>query len=231
MRSLSPREFDELISSGEPVGRNDEGVSVWRLGDGRFVKVFRRGRMLSSVVWNPYAARFRRAASLLRERGVPSVEMEDALRIEDTGRTAVIYRGLPGRTARSLLADAHDLLPRIAAFLATLHAKGVYFRGAHFGNIIVLEGDHEIGGMGLIDVAAAQFRSRALRPALRARNFKPPLRYDVDRSAIERFGPAQFVACYLRASNMSEHEIRSFRARLSAIDPFYADAAKGASQT
>ncbi len=63
------------------------------------------------------------------------------------------------------------------AFMATLHERGIYFRSAHLGNI-VLTPEHQLG---LIDIADMRVYRRPLRKTLRLRNFKHMVRYPQDR--------------------------------------------------
>ena len=68
----------------------------------------------------------------------------------------------------------------VSSLFARLHDAGVYFRGLHFGNVIV---DGEVV-RGLVDVTDVRFRPWPLGVSARARNFKPFLRYPEDRAIL-----------------------------------------------
>jgi tRNA A-37 threonylcarbamoyl transferase component Bud32 len=171
--------YARLTEGGRVLEADRHGAKLLALGDGRYLKLFRRKRLLSSALMWPYSRRFQRNAERLGRLGIPTVVPERLLRIPHLRRTAVLYRPLAGRTLRELLADAADREPwidRFGGFLGELHGRGIYFRSLHFGNLVV--GD--AGSLGLIDVADLEFRSAPLRAGLVARNLRHLMRYPAD---------------------------------------------------
>jgi tRNA A-37 threonylcarbamoyl transferase component Bud32 len=176
---LTEAAYRQLTAGGRALEADRHGTKLIALGDGRYLKLFRRKRLLSSALMRPYSWRFQRNARRLAALGIPTVAPEALLRIPHLRRTAVLYRPLAGRTLRELL-DAEPGSERWIAefgrFLGQLHRQGVYFRSLHFGNLVVGDG----GVFGLIDVADLEFRAAPLPPSLVVRNLRHLLRYPQD---------------------------------------------------
>lgn len=218
MKRLELGEYRRLTSGAQVLSSDEYGDKVLLTPDGRIIKLFRRKRLISSTLLWPYALRFAGATKKLSALGFRTVHVEAVHRIPTIRRDAVVYPMIEGRPLREALAeggDAATLLPRLAALLADLHAKGVYFRAVHFGNVLV----QRDGGLALIDVSEARFRRRPLNPTMRARNFRPLRSYDVDAAAIDRFGAGAFVDCYLQQAKLSPSQAAEFRRRLVHVDP------------
>lgn len=170
--------YRQLTEGGRVLEADHHGTKLISLRDGRYLKLFRRKRMLSSALMRPYSRRFERNARRLAELGIPTVAPEALLRVPHLRRTAVLYRPLAGRTLRELLRAGDDerLIGAFGHFLGTLHGRGIYFRSLHFGNLVVTES----GAFGLIDVADLDFRPAPLRAALVLRNLRHLMRYPGD---------------------------------------------------
>ena len=180
---LDAAAYAELTMASRVIEADSHGAKLIALDDSRYLKLFRRKRLLSSALMRPYAWRFYHNARRLAALGIPTVAPESLLRIPHLHSTAVLYRPLPGRTLRELLdaeAAPELLIGRLGSFLGTLHRQGVYFRSLHFGNLVVTEA----GALGLIDVADLDFRSAPLREALVLRNLHHLLRYPTDWSHV-----------------------------------------------
>jgi hypothetical protein len=220
VKRIVHQEYAERVRDARVLSRDRHGDKVLETPDGHIIKLFRLKRLWSTALWDPYAKRFQRAAVRLAALDLPTVEVLELFRVEGTRKDGVLYRPLAGTPLREALAegwDAQGLLEAFAAFLAMLHGKGVYFRAIHFMNVLVLEG----GGLGLIDVSETRFASRPLGPARRSRNFKPLVRYEVDRRALERFGVARFVASYLGHANLAPRVQRRFLRLLARRHPAF----------
>lgn len=157
------------------------GDKVLHRPDGCFIKLFRRKRLLSSALWNPYASRFAANARRLAVLDIPCPQIVDVFRVPAIRRDAVLYRPLTGRTLRQIVVSGQDvpgLRRRLGQFLADLHRKGVLFRSLHLGNV-VLTPDQRLG---LIDIADLVVRGRALSAHQKKRNFQHLRRYAEDRA-------------------------------------------------
>ncbi len=203
MEILTAEQFDDLCSKGDVLQRDASGVKVLRLADGQMVKIFRRKHLLSSAWFRPYARRFRQNAERLAALGISTVRVNRLCRCPSRARHLVFYEPLAGTGLREYLAEKVEncrILEEFASFLAELHAKGIYFRSIHFGNVIVLPGQ---AGFGLIDIADLSFHSAPLAFRLRLRNFRHFLRYREDRKSLECFGLDRFIGLYAEHSGLS----------------------------
>jgi hypothetical protein len=203
MKALSAHEYESLRAGAEVLSADEHGQKVLLRPDGRVIKLFRRKRWWSSAIWNPYASRFARASRRLRQLGVPAAMVESLYRVPSIHRDAVIYPRLPGETLRDAAMEptrGAELILSFAGFLARLHSLGVYFRAVHFGNVLV----QPDGSFALIDISEVRFRRR-LGSGLRARNFRPLVRYAEDRACLESVGIDRFVQAYLARAQLPQH--------------------------
>lgn len=170
MESFTAEHYSDLCSQSQVVQEDAYGVKVLRLEDGQMVKIFRRKRLLSSALLRPYARRFQQNAERLTALAIRTVHVNRVCSCLSPARHLVFYKPVPGIPLRDFLAEKpgnNGILEKFSAFLAELHAKGVYFHSLHFGNVIVLP---DGSGFALIDIADLSFRSGSLHTALRIRN-------------------------------------------------------------
>lgn len=208
MQALDHARYLDLVQGAEVLEADGTGDKVLRLLDGSMLKLFRRKRLISSAAWYPYATRFADNCQTLAQRAVPCPQVRCVFRIAAIERDAVHYTPLPGKTLRQLLDDVgrdDDLRRQLGRFIADLHHKGIYFRSAHLGNVVLTPE----GALGLIDIADMKTYRQPLRKALRLRNFKHMLRYTQDRQWLLGEGNPAFIEAYLAAQNVcSEAELR-----------------------
>lgn len=178
MQKLEYTAYLEMRKDADVLEADGKGDKVLRLTDGTMLKLFRRKRLLTSALWAPYAQRFASNCQALRARDIECPTVRRVYRIAQIERDAVHYDPLPGRTLRQLITEnPAGLRAKLGEFIASLHEKGVYFRSAHMGNI-VLTPDNTLG---LIDIADLRTSRKPLRKGLRLRNFRHMLRYRMDR--------------------------------------------------
>ena len=223
MKTLTSADYQNLTRDARVLSRDEHGDKVLLLADGRVMKLFRRKRWLSSALFSPYAVRFARASAAMRQRGIPSVCVEAIYRIPASKRHAVVYPLLAGKTLRSVLCDApgrlDDFMAALAALLAQLHERGVYFRAMHFGNVLVCEDDQSLA---LLDISETRLFSRPVSPRLRAASFRALRSYREDANLLDTFGPTRFLTMYLQRTAMKTSDQRAFLNRLGAILPVFA---------
>jgi hypothetical protein len=226
MSHMTKHEYEELTRGAAVLAADDHGPKVLLRPDGYVIKLFRRKRLLSSAIFRPYAARFFRASRALQDRGFDAARVEQYARVSAIRRDVVVYRrvdGLPLRQALSQgAAEGERLLSALADILARLHARGVYFRAAHFGNIIVRSAQGAVQ-LALIDLSETRFRRRPLTLALRARNFRPMTRYPEDVDALRVFGVQRFVSQYIAMAHLDARQSSQFRLALRRIHPAFAE--------
>ena len=230
LRELGPEEIETMIRDARILSEDGRGVKVLETPDGEIIKFFRLRRRVSTAAVYPYSKRFVRNASLLKERGIKTVDIVGTFRRSKDSPDAVVYRKTPGKGLRSLLEGAglpaegaEQTLRDFTGFIAQLHREGILFRSIHFGNVLVLEE----GGFAVIDVADISFRrGRSLTPRQRVRNFVHMSRYAEDREALIGFGIPRFFQLYLEASQMPLGQQQRFSRLLSRkMRKTYADLA------
>ncbi|MGY2259021.1 toluene tolerance protein [Pseudomonas sp. SDO55104_S430] len=205
MQALDHTRYLALREGAQVLEADGSGDKVLRLTDGSILKLFRRKRLLTSAAWYPYARRFADNCAALRERQIPCPTIRHVYRIPSIERDAVHYDPLPGQTLRQLLdsqTDADPLRSQLGVFIATLHERGIYFRSAHLGNI-VLTPEHQLG---LIDIADLRVYRRPLRKSLRLRNFKHMVRYPQDRQWLLDRNGELFMQNYGRTQSICSPE-------------------------
>jgi len=174
MQILSDEQYLALRRDALVLEADAYGDKVLRLTNGRFLKLFRRKRLLSSAAWYPYARRFADNAALLAGYDIPCPKVEAVYRIPSIARDAVLYRPLPGVTLRHWVQQTHDreeceaLRARFNRFVASLHQRGIYFRSLHLGNVVLTPEE----GLGLIDIADLRVYCGPLGKSLRQRNLR-----------------------------------------------------------
>ncbi|WP_122573282.1 toluene tolerance protein [Pseudomonas viridiflava] len=201
MQALDHAHYLALVQGAEVLEADGTGDKVLRLNDGSMLKLFRRKRLISSAAWYPYAKRFADNCLTLAKRAIPCPHVRTVYRIADIARDAVHYDPLAGHTLRQLLGKAasdDDLRMQLGRFIANLHEKGIYFRSAHLGNVILTPE----GTLGLIDIADLKTYRRPLRKNLRLRNFKHMLRYLEDRQWLLGDANPAFLNGYLSGQNV-----------------------------
>ena len=217
MKCLTLEEYQQFVAHSTVLEQDGYGVKVLATAEGMIIKLFRRKRFLSSVIFKSYATRFVENARRLQSLGIETVKIVDVYRCSPIDRTLVVYRPIPGRTLRNALrnaADSEGLMEQYAAFLAELHDKGVLFRSIHFNNVIVPDTP---GSLGLIDIADMKIFNRALSFSRRMRNLHHMTRYSEDCQSIREFGVERFVETYFRAGKLAGSHKKSFLLKMQSI--------------
>ncbi len=174
MQRLEYDAYLKLIDNARLIEQDGSGPKVYLLQDNRYLKLFRRKRLISSALLFPYARRFARNLQALKKRQIPCPEIVAIWRIPEIRRDAVLYVPLEGQTIRNLLKENEDparlsgLKAALGAFIALLHDRGIYFRSLHLGNIVLTPEKK----LGLIDVADMRVKRGALGKWHRRRNIK-----------------------------------------------------------
>lgn len=179
MRNLTPDEFKQLTQHATVLADDEHGKKVLELPDHSIIKLFRVKRLISQATLYSPARRFAKNAHKLQQLGIPTITMMALYNIPSIKRTAVHYQQLEGLTVREYLqqnpAD-EQFLTHLGQFLAQLHAKGIFFRSAHFGNIIYTPKQQ----FGLIDISDMSISRFSLGIFKRLRNLKHIFRIEED---------------------------------------------------
>lgn len=183
---MTKDELTRLQASGKTLEQDERGIKVTLLSDGNMLKVFRlRGWFSSSLIYSN-ARSFCRNAKRLQRRGIATVQHCQLFHFAGSTDTAVIYSPLVGESVRTLLKNKTFLESDcfvLGEFIAELHAKGVYFKSLHCGNII-----KTATGFGLIDIADMKIYPWALWSVTCQRNFNRLMRYQEDVDQLKQLG-------------------------------------------
>jgi serine/threonine protein kinase len=214
-------ELETLLQGAIILEQDRRGGKVLKTPDDRIIKLFYPRRRFTSARIYPYAYRFWNNTHRLRNKGITTIECEQLRYDRQRRRHLITYPLLPGTTLRDCLSEDRcgaAYLAKLAAYLATLHARGILFRSIHLGNILVLED----GGFGLIDVADMTIRRWPLGLFRRARNFRHLLHDRRDRETLGRYGYGRFLAEYETAAGICGFRSRLLRILLRRQAPAFA---------
>lgn len=201
-----------------------------QLPNGNYLKVFRLRHRFGWARLHGYAQRFCKHAVKLQQLGVPTVTVKQCYQVEDqtllhtpatrlspSQHTYVVeYMPLAGQTlkhllSQGLLTDRH--VEQLGGFIAELHAKGIYFRSLHLGNIVLTPE----GQLGLIDIADMDIYPWALWFNTRLRSFRHMTRYRKLNDAFGQKNWSLLEHSYLQQANLHwlwvlklRHSMRSF---------------------
>ncbi|ATR81487.1 toluene tolerance protein [Pseudomonas sp. FFUP_PS_473] len=174
---LTQADLEQLILGAQILEADSFGAKVYLLENGNILKLFRRKRFFSSALLRPYSRRFIDNALRLEAFGIPTLHVLAHYRLDEPGKTAVLYRPLPGKTLRQISQQPgfswQKTLPEMVSLIRKLHHCGIYFRSLHLGNIVVTPDSH----LGLIDVADMKFLRAPLPERMIKRNVQHFARY------------------------------------------------------
>ena len=185
MRNLSLQEFNKLTQNSIVLADDEYGKKVLELVDHTIIKLFRVKRFISQATLYSPARRFANNAKRLKQLNISTITLIDLYKIKSIKRTAVHYQQLEGITVREYLQDnpiEDEFLFKLGEFIAHLHAKGIFFRSAHFGNIIYTP-DKQFG---LIDISDMSISWFSLGIVKRLRNLKHIFRISEDIGLIQQ---------------------------------------------
>ena len=206
---LDAQALSRLTDDAVLLEQDHFGIKVLKLRGGTMLKIFRAKRWFSSAVLRPYSWRFFHNAEKLSHLGIPTVVPQTLYRLPEWRKTAVEYQPLPGVTLRQAIAEGkHPALGfELGRFVAELHAKGVYFRSLHLGNIILTPDNR----LGLIDIADMRFLASSLSPRQRMRNFVHLRRLQKDRLQLGTLGWPLFCDGYWSVATVPARHAENLR--------------------
>lgn len=200
--ALTTEMFAAYVQSSEVLEQDAHGVKVVKLNNGHIFKIFKIKSFFSITHIYSYARQFCSHANQLKKLNIPTVTVVKLFHLIGTNKSAVEYQPLEGLTLRQLAQNQQfndDLLDKLGSFIATLHAKGVYFRSLHMGNI-VLTSDRVFG---LIDIADLKVHKKPLGYYKCLRNFQHFFRIKNDIQTIDKNDWRVFVNAYIKKSTLS----------------------------
>lgn len=199
---LTDAMFEAYIESSEILEQDYHGLKVLRLANGNILKVFRIKSLFSIARFYSYARQFLSNAIKLKKLDIPTITVVRLLHLIGTNKSAVEYLPLEGLTLRQLAQNQQFddvILEKLGKFIAILHAKGVYFRSLHMGNIIFTPTRE----FGLIDIADMHVERKSLGYYKSLRNFQHFFRVKNDIKTIDKNDWRVFVDAYIKQSTLS----------------------------
>lgn len=179
MKNITLNEYQQLCQDAVILSDDKYGKKVLELNDHTIIKLFRVKRLFSQATFYSPARYFANNAQRLNQLNIPTINVIDLYKIKSIKRTAVHYQQLKGITVREYLyhsPDDNGFLINLGKFLAHLHYLGIFFRSAHFGNIIFTPENT----FGLIDISDMKIYKSPLNRNKRLRNLKHIFRLKED---------------------------------------------------
>lgn len=208
--------YKNIISQGKVLETDVWGTKVVETEEQNIVKFFRLKRVYSSALFFPYACRFKKNSRQLQSKGIKTVNVESIVYCMPEQRHVLTYKKIPGQPIKALLNKNETnsaLITQLIQFVAELHAKGIYFRSLHFGNVIV----NPAGEMVLIDIADLKIYPWSLSVNQRIRNWKHLLKYSFEKEIITSFGNELFFDMYAQHSHLSKSQSTRLKKELMAL--------------
>lgn len=178
------------------------------------IKIFYpRRKFISSNQYKPYALRFRNNAEQLRTLGFITPTIKTLQYCPDLNTYIISYDKLPGVDFRVFSQNNKGIIHTLAAFIAKLHQKGIFFRSIHLENLLRLNN----GDIALLDIVDIQFKKRAISSYLRFRNLKHLFQIKEDKQFWTHVNTAEFLKNYFKFAELSyfKRKIISFFLRIS----------------
>jgi len=172
-------------------------------------------------LFNPASRKFIRHAERVQALGFKSFNAKGWYRGDDAEHDLIVYPALSGHSIYDLAkkGSVKEVLPLLAAYIAKLHERCIYFKAGHCGNFLYSKED----GFSLIDTENMRFRMGWRRRAvaieyLFAHTEKMNVRF------LEEYTHERFLKDYFAAANLSTLAEKYIRARLRRF--FSADHAR-----
>lgn len=203
MRIVSAQELENWLASGEVLEQDGRGPKVIRLSDEQILKFFRPRRRFWLSRLMPQATRFKHNSTRLLSLGIPTPLVGECFWLnKPQAVSGCSYIPLPGHSLEEIYRKSRSefeaLLPAFAAFIHSLHQRGIYFRSLHLGNVLELPG----GSFGLIDFLDIHFKRAPLAKRLVARNLEH-LRSYLQRNQMADFPWSKLQSAYAQVAQLS----------------------------
>lgn len=210
MKIITAPQFQALIQDATIIHPGPLGPKVYLNTNNAALKLFYRKESWKRRLF-PNAVRFIKLAKRLTERNITTVAPIEHYYCSALKIDIVSYPWLEGACLRDKVQQGDfSKLDSYARFLAALHQKNIYFRGAHLGNILLLN-DHRFA---LIDICNLKFRMNFRH---RIKNISYVLNHWMDRDRLQQYGRERFVRAYLDATDFSEKEKRLFLTKITKL--------------
>jgi hypothetical protein len=202
MEFIERSEFEVLAGDAKMLARRRGRPKVFETSDGSIWKVIDARPRWSLLGRNHKAVRFASNARDLARCGIPCPEVLRTLWVDEPKEHVIVYRPVDGITLKEAMETGQraSLQSSLATFIARLHEQGVYFKGGHLENYILMDDGH----LGIIDIEDVWIAPLLFNYAVRARSFRILFKYQDNRELLGEAGCLEpFIESYLAASGMS----------------------------
>ena len=195
-----------------PLEQSDDLNKIFETENEYIFKLFRQRKLISGNRLYPYGKRFANNAKQIQLYGMPTIHIEFCKRLQGTMTYFVKYKKLPGLDVRTFLEKnaSENLWKDLAKFLAALHDKGIFFRGIHLGNLLLLDN----GEFTLLDFARVKFYKKSLSTKARIRNLQHMMDYRDDVDHFAAIGKENFLKLYFEYAGLTEKQQQKIQCKL-----------------
>lgn len=174
---------------------------VLEAGPDQIIKIFYpRSRKWSSSRYRPHALRFCRNVKKLAELNIAAPSVQKIQYCKELNTYLVLYQKLHGESVyQSIKAGNKQLMHHTIRFVSHLHDKGIYFRGLHLTNLLLLDNNQ----IALLDVVDMQFKNKPLSLLARYRNLKHLFFHRMDHQFWLQINREELLKSYIANSSLS----------------------------
>lgn len=208
MDILSTEQFTTLIQDKRATLLSDSnaGPKVLRMQNGDIVKIFYDNPKIPLSM--PHALRFNRSAQILKTAGFLAPQIKSLQYYPTLKAHVLIYSEIPGQDFRSLSSKAHpEVLGKLPSFLASLHQKGIFYRGIHLGNVLLTPNEE----IALVDITNVSNSNNPLSLKQRAKNLAHFVYYWRDIVVFTAYSRRRFLDEYAKAAKLDPKALRQLR--------------------
>lgn len=208
VETITKTQFQNWCHRSKVLVKEPKGVKVLETPEEHIIKIFMPRKSFSSAKLWPHALRFARNAKRLQARGVSSITIKKICYCWEKDFHIAVYPKLPGDEVRQLVHSGNTtILEKLPAYLADLHAQGIFFRGIHLGNVLLQTN----GEFSLIDIVDVRFKRNGLNAWQCARNIAHLLSDKNDQHIFTQQAINDFITAYLEHSQLSSRGKRFLR--------------------
>ena len=208
MDILSNKQFTTLIQDEHAIILSDSkaGPKVLKMQNGDIIKIFYDTPKIP--LSTPHALRFNRSAQILKTAGFLAPKIKSLQYYPTQKAYVMIYSEIPGQDFRSLSSKAHpEVLGKLPSFLASLHQKGIFYRGIHLGNVLLTPAQE----IALVDITNVSNSNKPLSLKQRAKNLAHFVYYWRDVVVFTAYSRRRFLDEYARAAKLNTEVLRQLR--------------------
>ncbi|MCK4608784.1 MAG: hypothetical protein KAT71_04835 [Gammaproteobacteria bacterium] len=198
MKQLTRNQVDELCRSAQLLKGTAETPGVFLTADNQIIKFIYKARALR---------RIRNNAAKLAKIDIPSLIIKSEFHYPAMSCYIIVYDAFSGDTIEDIIQTGNSqVLQKLAALLARLHKRGIYFADLNLHNII----QQENGELALIDIESIIILPGYLPLTLSKRALNCSRLIKKNLRSIRQLGLAKFLQTYVEANAFSRRQQLQF---------------------